>query len=759
MDPTSIDFIPQKDAVSTALALGFPNPIVKQITENNFRTKIGWNSSNGPLAESYDENVESAKSQFPSVFEEDDFSYDMLSEVITKAEKKLKERSGRVGDSQIYFLFYNNTSKETDRETDVRGLMENIGFKGAAFQFASTMFGYLEGGKYKFGSTLSELHEGAVQGEFASISTIGGALYRKYGLPQKVKQELIDEGYRTTDDAISGQYKIEGGYKVPKTYMDEFKQAFNNRMYTLEHFTSWSKKRKPKKGSSRPENRLPYSKTTGRGGFRINSKSVKGYKYSSGDANWVKIPIHKNVTVHYGYGADLGIDIGQKRLGGVKIPKLDGSQKVTCILSSTVDLDKRKGFDATTRRIEQVTKLQQVLQVAAYRGAIYGAFISDCDKVVLTAVGGGSFKNDPKIIYGAIYKVLTERFRSGLSVQNLGMQIYVPIRFDKRWQRRDFYPNFDAGEAFQKLMELASVKEESKERAKTLVSQYAYKFKYDEKVDTIVKELNKLQGITDLLKLNPAYRTKGALPAPQAEVKQKQFENEEALEAEVYRLTATVRRLQEFQEEILDKNSEVTQENIALKRENRELTERIQKLESGAVQSVDEESSKKFQEQIDLLQAKLLTQEGEVRKLTKDATRYRILDEVTKRMYRHEGFRVQEDHSVRRFISETLEPLINAGKTQFTDEDWAALNTTFPEEDAKTKIREGENAKPEYTLKDTTGDSGAKITTTRNVQVTELTASEKKIDFKNLGGDDLSDPWDEGYGYDDDEEEDSSHIY
>ena len=379
--------IAQEDAVEGVLGK----------SESDFRDRIGWTDEDGPLSDGYDDIIgsmmerEKRKKRY-SIFKEHDFESEMLSVVKTKANPVRSKKS------HFYILFHN---PRKDEQTDVRGLMENENFNGAAFQFASTMFGPLEGGKFPYAARLETLHKRAVQGEFASISTIGATLWRKYVLPYEMKTLL------RTDD----------------------QQILNRSMYTLEHFTS----SKPK------DNRLPYISFGGTS-FAINRNGVKKYVKKDGDEDLVKIPIHKDVKVHYGHGT--GDTPRKLRRGDSRLTDLRGkNQLVTCILSSTISLRKYN----TKGRIN-AEPLQEMLQMAAYEGAIFGAAASGCTKVVLTLVGGGSFRNKATIIFGSLLNVLQDP-----AVTKLGIDIYLNFRTDDRWFK--YYRENEKGHPNHKIQE------------------------------------------------------------------------------------------------------------------------------------------------------------------------------------------------------------------------------------------------------------------------------------------------------------------
>jgi len=429
--------ISQKDAVKGVLG----------ISENEFRKQIKWTDTKGPLSIGYDRIIRSMMKREKlkegySIFKEDDFESEMLGDVKTKA------KSVRSRESRFYILFHNPYK---DDQTDVRGLMENPNFNGAAFQFASTMFGPLEGGKFPYAARLETMHKRAVQGEFASISTIGATLWRKYVLPYKMKQKLGPD-----------------------------ERKINRSMYTLEHFTS----RNPS------DNRLPYKtilkdRTTS---FVVNWKDVINFRKKYDDVDLVKVPIHKNVKVHFGYGSGEGLEKGQ-RDDKSQITDLRGkNQRVTCIFSSTIDF--KKYSEKNTIKAEP---LQEILQTAAYEGAIFGAAASGCKKVVLTMVGGGSFRNNPKIILGSLLKVLKNR-----DVKKLGIDIYLNFRYDDRWKEypvAEYDKNFLQYEIIDRLGQLIELTNHEK-----LGYDYVkYVKKYIEDAGGTSDELHRIQGIVELL--------------------------------------------------------------------------------------------------------------------------------------------------------------------------------------------------------------------------------------------------------------------
>jgi hypothetical protein len=370
-----LDTIRQADAVEEVLThrgMALTDiPYKTSMTEDEFRDTFGW--SDGILDE------EPASGLFGEWKEKDQqyqrvytgaFSSDRLSEI--KADVSLLPPPGRPG--RVFMLLHDPS---LDAETDVRGMMANPQFNGAAFQFASTMFGPLEGGKFRWDGQLSTLHHRAVQGEFATISTLGAAIWRKYILPGEIEKQK---------PAIAA---------APNRI---FRRTVE--MYSLQHFGR----------------RLKFP--TGGKGFHILKRDVLGFNHLTGDVDLVKIPVHQDVCVTYGYGKD-----GRDDDSRIDVIPLDAHQRVTCIFSSTVNLNPR--VYRTTKDRDDSRKLQKVLLEAAYSGAVYGAVRAGCKKLVLTLVGGGSFRNDADIIF--------EKMLDSLDVAiSLGLDVYINYRYDSR---------------------------------------------------------------------------------------------------------------------------------------------------------------------------------------------------------------------------------------------------------------------------------------------------------------------------------------
>jgi len=372
-----LDTIRQTDAVEEVLThkgMVIGIPYKTSMTEDKFRDTFGWRD--GILDE------EPASGLFGEWKEKDQqyqrvytgaFSSDRLSEI--KADVSLLPPTGRRG--RVFVLIYD---PYRDDETDVRGMMANPQFNGAAFQFASTMFGPLEGGKFRWDGQLSTLHHRAVQGEFATISTLGAAIWRKYILPGEIENQK--------PAITAARNRI-------------FQR--NVEMYSLQHFGT----------------RLKFP--TGGKGFYILKKDVLRFEPQTGDVDLVKIPVHQDVCVTYGYGKGGRDDDSQ-----IDVIPLDAHQRVTCIFSSTVNLNPRVYSTAKDRKASR--KLQKVLLEAAYTGAVYGAVRAGCKKLVLTLVGGGSFRNDADIIF--------EKMLDSLDVAiSLGLDVYINYRYD---DRRDY---------------------------------------------------------------------------------------------------------------------------------------------------------------------------------------------------------------------------------------------------------------------------------------------------------------------------------
>ncbi len=378
--------IPQKNVVQDVLSM----------PEKAFREVYEWNdgtdktSQPGILHNPPQDVWRKDDDEYKKVFA-GDFSANTLEKVVFRAQKK------DLGSTKVFVLMHD---PDKDKLTDVRGLMASPQFNGATFQFASTMFGPLEGGKYAWTSKLETMHRGAVQGEFASISTIGATIWRKYFLPGKV-----------VDNFTQQERKL-----WKKSDMRLRTQQLTRKMYTLEHFRK----------------RLPYKVFRHRShtSYAIDKNAVTKYTRRDEDVGLVKIPIHKNVYVLYGYGTGKDADgnpLPKKEKDDnspVEVVGLKRNQRVSCALTSTIDIRKYTDDEKSTREVQNV---QEVLQEAAYTGAIYGAVWAGSKKVVLTFVGGGSFRNDPDILYSKMITVLNRAISDALDVE-----IYINYRYDGR---------------------------------------------------------------------------------------------------------------------------------------------------------------------------------------------------------------------------------------------------------------------------------------------------------------------------------------
>jgi hypothetical protein len=390
------EYVRQDETVETVLGM----------TEDEFRRIYGWTKN--PLGLGLLKN----EPQLDTDGKHDIFSgkfYSLSLRDLKGSSKVLRRIQNSRKRSRFFILFHD---PKDEKKTDVRGLMSNPDFNGATFQFASTMFGPLEGGKFDRDAKLETMYNMAVQGEFASISTIGAALNRKYILPSEVLKDLRnDPRWGTWSEKQIGW-------------------AFTNRMYALENFTSFALK----DDDRRLGNRLPYTSNKGKYGraFHINPDKAASYIHKRGDRDRVKIPIHQNVKVQFGNVKGKDSPSKYYRRAKDEVELIEKHQRVTCVLSSTIDLREgrktsRRYGSRELRDIRNVKDLQRVLQEAAYYGAVYGAAYAGSDKVVLTMVGGGSFRNDPSIIYRAIEKVITDK-----RVQPLGIDIYLNYRYDSR---------------------------------------------------------------------------------------------------------------------------------------------------------------------------------------------------------------------------------------------------------------------------------------------------------------------------------------
>ncbi|MDP3889397.1 MAG: hypothetical protein Q8Q25_02555 [bacterium] len=281
--------------------------------------------------------------------------------------------------------------------TDIRALQADPANKNAAFQLASTFFGPLEGGMYKWSAELTHMLEAAAQGEEANISAAGAAIWRKYFMPT---------------------FAAPAGSSLPGYY------------YLLENL-------KP------TINPIKF----GGESFDIDRNTVAKYKYNPNDIKKVGIGLHDNVLVTSGYGP---VIIGKSATDRRPNPNdtqeqipLNKNQTIAQIFTSAYNLvDVRKGGLKDT---DPQAQFAQMLLEASYEGTLKAAYVAGRQRVFLTLMGGGAFLNDMKWIANAITKPELVKF-----IRDTGMQVILLYRPDPRKQPTR---NVDGDIAFLKQMQ------------------------------------------------------------------------------------------------------------------------------------------------------------------------------------------------------------------------------------------------------------------------------------------------------------------
>lgn len=324
--------IPQKNAVAYVL----------KMNENDFRQKYGWRDGILTHPPHWKPSEERYQKIFSGTFHD------------TSIGDLKSQTTAPMGNGTFKIIFHDPDNPQT---TDIRDMMAHPSNKHAAFQIASTFWGPLEGGKIKWDAKLNNMYEYAVQGEFASISTMGATIYRKYFLPGTFKPSK----YGLTTD-----------------------------MYLLKRFGR----------------RLPF--TWGRRAPKISSNAAQNYAYQTGDESKVGIGIHQDIYTLYGYG-----DGGRNPNSMLPVIPLYKDQKITAIFTSTLDRNLSRLNTTINKNINNLTKM---LLNAAYEGTIRAAMLSHSPKLYLTLIGGGSFQNPISYIQWAIYHRKDLIAQSGLDI-------------------------------------------------------------------------------------------------------------------------------------------------------------------------------------------------------------------------------------------------------------------------------------------------------------------------------------------------------
>lgn len=120
----------------------------------------------------------------------------------------------------------------------------------------------------------------------------------------------------------------------------------------------------------------------------------------------VKVGIHRDIQVLFGYQGN----------SETHKPLVATNQIIHQLFTAAVDVTGNKSFyqDATTAT--EAKKVALLVLRAAYEGALYAALELGVEKVVLTLIGGGVFKNPQQWVLDALYGALAKFSNAGLDV-------------------------------------------------------------------------------------------------------------------------------------------------------------------------------------------------------------------------------------------------------------------------------------------------------------------------------------------------------
>lgn len=256
--------------------------------------------------------------------------------------------------------------------TDIRYLQEAN--PGAVFQLAST-FAALEGGMGKADTMLESMQHAPVQGENASLGTMGGTIVRKYAFHSKENINLLKS---LKDKLMVNDIGLITSIKKQLTEDDVDKVRLGlhwNVMVTSGYYP-------------------PY--------IRLDDNLKKNISVSLSDAEKIKVK-NSNKSL----GAD--IDNRIKYLFNNKLVRKDRNPifvynsvlkkeiRVDQVLTAALNLNSKTY--PTTEFDKQTAK---ILLKAAYLGTVLAAAARGTKKLFLTLVGAGAFKNDLNWIVEAL---------------------------------------------------------------------------------------------------------------------------------------------------------------------------------------------------------------------------------------------------------------------------------------------------------------------------------------------------------------------
>lgn len=259
-------------------------------------------------------------------------------------------------------------------QTDIRYLQADPNLKYANFQIASTFWGPLEGGMYRWQNSLEEMLGRPVQGEEASISAAPATIFRKYFMKPVYLLENLGKNLR-----------IDQGRYGPR---------INATNYT------------------------PHTSDINKIGIGIHKNIVVSSGYGIGSS---------------GPDARPGKTDSQEKLPiYIQNDKVDTSktQIIHQIFTAAYDVSRaRSDFQARSITSDQfyknIVSTAKKILAGMYKGALGAPFITNSPVLYLTLLGGGAFLNSPEWIANAITP------HDDL-IKNGGLQVTLIYRPDPR---------------------------------------------------------------------------------------------------------------------------------------------------------------------------------------------------------------------------------------------------------------------------------------------------------------------------------------
>lgn len=327
---------------------------------------------------------------------EGDFKVHSLSEL------KRVLPSGDRGHFRI--LFHDPKNASLSDVHYLQALSEN---DDAVFQLASTFFGPLEGGMLKYSTLLENMTHAPVQGEWASIGTIGATMWRKYFMPTMYANSVPRRYPNPTYPKIAAAGK----------YTDQ------NRAAGKDYFGKYFFLLAPMWSKGLLLNAYPHKRYGNI--FWIDGNSIKA-NIGNFSADDVGVGFHAGIVVSNGRdesGNGIFLDFEIKKPFDLYY-EVGKAQRVNQVFASAVDLKRIWNRDGTIDpAMEAFAKL---CLKGAYLGTIYSAALYGKKKVYLTLMGGGSFVNDIRWINETFDEDLAQFIKKG------GMEVILMYRADTK---------------------------------------------------------------------------------------------------------------------------------------------------------------------------------------------------------------------------------------------------------------------------------------------------------------------------------------